>query len=312
MPPLYESFLERNPEEIRAAIRDYRASHSLDDLFGQIAQFAVLSYAPSQHGKHAMIACLSAHEIGASDELLTQCAIYAAASRQPWSEPPIDTPPEPSGRGDLDELREAIAGSDHLRGERWLTRRLADGKRDYFTAATDDFEDFGHKLIVAAAAWKLAAMFPPAARFATLRVGIREMTAYHGERYEEEGVALDTETLLERLIAEMVADQGGIVTAHQIFVLDAALQTEDDFVILRVRDYLTSVCGPASAGQTHDRLKPILTPYLLARDYGALLKSHAVAKRLRPRFPNLDFDGMLAAAQYNLEHAPSFEEFSFA
>jgi hypothetical protein len=39
---------------------------------------------------------------------------------------------------------------------------------------------------------------------------------------------------------------------------------------------------------------------------------HAVAKRLRQRFPQIQTDRMVAAAQYNLEHAPSFEEFSFA
>ena len=64
-----------------------------------------------------------------------------------------------------------------------------------------------------------------------------------------------------------------------------------------------------------DRLKPVPTQvpiYRLARDYGALLEMHAVARRLRALFPALNADRMLAAAQYNLDHAPSFEEFSFA
>jgi hypothetical protein len=45
--------------------------------------------------------------------------------------------------------------------------------------------------------------------------------------------------------------------------------------------------------------------YRLARDYGAYLKSFSVARRLGD-------DRIIAAAKYNLDHAPSFEEFSFA
>lgn len=312
---LYQSFLERDVAAIRGAIGEFRKTHSTEELFAQIARFAVLAYAPSQHAKHAVIACLSAYEIGATDDLLAECAIYSAMSRQPWSEPPITDPPEPSDNGGLDELREAIAAGDRLRGERWLARRLDDPRPEYFLAASDDFEDIGHKLVVAQTAWKLASLFPDSARFATLRLGIWEMTAYRGERYGEQGVALDAETLLTRLIDAMIEQQGEIVSAHAIFLLDAALQTEDADVIRRVRDYLTEygpVDGPASAGQHPGRLKAVLTPYTLARDYGALLEAHAVAKRLRTRFPHLDVDGMIAAAEYNLEHAPSFEEFSFA
>ena len=52
--------------------------------------------------------------------------------------------------------------------------------------------------------------------------------------------------------------------------------------------------------------------YRLARDCGELLKSFAVARRLRARFPDLDLSRITAAARYNLEHGVSFEEFSFA
>lgn len=308
---LYEPLLERDVAGIRHAIAEFRKTHTLDELFAEVARFAVLAYAPSQHGKHSVIACLSAHELGATDELLTECAIYAALARQPWSEPPITDPPDAADRGDLDELRDAIAEGDRLRGERWLAKRLDDPRPDYFLAAADDFEDLGHKIVMAATVWKLASLFPARARFAALRLGIWEMTSYRGARYEEQGVALDAETLMAQLVDSMVAQRGDIVSAHAIFLLDAALQTEDATVIRRVRDYL-SVYGPASAAQTHDRLTPALTPYTLARDYGAYLKAHAVAKRLRTRFPQVNFDGMLAAAAYNLEHAPSFEEFSFA
>ena len=313
---LEEPLLERDVPAIRAAIRAFRASHTPQDIFDAVTRFAVLAYAPSQHSKHALIACASAHELGAPEDLVTECAIYASGARQPWSEPPIGDPPplDDDQRGDVGELREAIDGRDRLRAERWLAKRLDDPKSDLFLVASDSFDDLGHKLIVAATAWKLASLFDPRVRFVTLRVAMWEMTAYGGERYEEQGVALDAETLFGRLIENMVASQGDIVSAHAVFLLDAALQCEEEVVIRRVRDYLTSLSGEsasskkAQAGAAALRAKP----YALARDYGAFLKAHAVAKRWRSRFPSVDFDAMLAAAAYNLEHAASFEEFSFA
>jgi hypothetical protein len=78
---------------------------------------------------------------------------------------------------------------------------------------------------------------------------------------------------------------------------------------------LSGVAAGFARPDGQDRLKPVPTQvsiYRLARDYGALLEMHAVARRLRSLFPGLNTDRMLAAAQYNLDHAPSFEEFSFA
>lgn len=294
---LYEPLLERDENGIRTAIREFRRDHSSQELFENIARFAVLAYAPSQHAKHAMMSCLSAWEIRDAagdrfDELLTECAIYAATSRQPWSEPPITDPPalEKDQRSDIEELRESVASLDRLRGERWLAKRYRDPDfaHDYFTVATDDFEDLGHKLIVAVAAWKLAKLFPP---FPTLRTGLWEMTAYRGSA---------PSPVKGDVIANMIENRGDIESAHAVFLYDAAMQTGDEEIMRRVG------VGPALAGP--DRLKPVRTPlpiYRLARDYGAYLKSCAVARRLGD-------DRIIAAAKYNLDHAASFEEFSFA
>ena len=308
---LYDPLLERDVDGIRAATREYRRDHTSDELFQAVARFALLAYSPSQHGKHAVISCLSAHELRGEageryDDLLTECAIYAASARQPWSEPPITDPPALDG-DEPDEPR--------LRAERWLARRLdaRDFAHEYFTAAAEDFEDYGHKLIVAVTAWKLASIFGQQGRYASLRIGVWEMTAYHGQRYEERGNALDTEPLLERLIDQLYANGGDIISAHAIFLLDAALQAGDERVLVRVRDYLSGAAGFSPPNRPIGGLKAAAPPiYRFARDYGALLEMHAVAKRLRALFPALNTDRMLAAAQYNLDHAPSFEEFSFA
>jgi hypothetical protein len=306
---LYEPLIERNIAAIPDAIRAFRDEHGSDETFLAVARFAVLAYAPSQHAKHALLSCLAAHDLRERDyfdDLVVECAIYAAASRQPWSEPPILDPPP------VDDVPATF--DDRISAERWLAARMHDPNlaRDYFRVATRDFEDLGHKLIVSAAAWRLASILGEQGRYATLRVGVWEDVAYSGPQYEERGTALDERVLLERLIDQMVNERGSIESAHAVFLFDAALETGTS---KRVCDYLTDAAtsqrrpgfSPAAG------LKPGLRPiYRLARDYAECLKAHAVARRLRARFPDAAVDRIVAAAHDNLEHAPSFEEWSFA
>jgi hypothetical protein len=243
-----------------------------------------------------MIACVSAWDVRDEagdrwDELLTECAIYAAASRQPWSEPPMSDPPalEAGQRGDIDELREAVASGDRLRGERWLARRYRDRDflRDFFTVASDDFEDLGHKLIVAVNAWRFSQIFPP---YPTLRMAIWEMTSYRGDARSP---------VTDGVVEKMIANHGDIESAHAVFLYDAALQTGDAEILRRVGVEDRQSCLSGQAGL------PVLHSYRLARDCGAYLKSFAVAKRLGDA-------RIVEAAKYNLDHAPSLEDFSFA
>jgi len=297
---LYDPFIERDVPGIRAAIAAFRREHSSHDLFLAVARFAVLAYAPSQHAKHALIACLSAYAVRDQlgdrwDELLVECAIYAAQSRQPWSEPPILDPPalESDQRGDIEELRAAVDTADRLRAERWLAKRIddVDLAHDYFTVAADDFEDLGHKLIVANAAWRLAGILGEKGRFATLRIGVWEMAAYKGERYEERGDAMEREELL----AKLVANASDIESMHRVFLLMAA----PDVVEPRVRDYLTR-SEPGGTGE--GACPPLDTPiYPLAKDYGAYLKSWSIG-----------IEQLKQAAKANLDEGPSFDEWSFA
>jgi hypothetical protein len=288
----YEPLLERDESGIRTAILEFRRSHSSEELFTAVARFAVLAYAPSQHAKHAVISCRSAWDIREElgdrfDDVLTECAIYAAGSRQPWSEPPITDPPaiDADQRGDVDELRECVATGDRLRAERWLAKRYRDPDflRDYFTVASDDYEDLGHKLIVAVTASKLASIFGEQGAFGALRIGVWEMTAYRGNSRPPGG----------DVIANMIANRGEIESAHAVWQHDAFRQSRVPSPESQAFD---------SGLGTRDFPHPV---YRLARDYGAYLKSFSVAKRLNePR--------IIAAAKYNLDHASSFEEFSFA
>ena len=301
---LYEPFIERNLNAIPAAVRAYRDEHGADETFLAVARFAVLAYAPSQHAKHALLCCLAVHDlreiaVDVFDDLVTECAIYAASSRQPWSEPPMLTPPP------VEDV--PVVFDDRVSAERWLAARLDSPslERDYFEAATDDFEDFGHKLIISVAAWRLSTILGEHGRYATLRLGLWEDSAYGGPRYEEKGVVVAD--LRERLIARMVAEEGSLESAHAVFLFDAAMQAPE-FVRKRVFDYLSNVATSRSAGPSFDGLKPVATSvpvYRFARDLGECVIAHAVARRLNA--PEI-----IAAAQYNLEHAPSLEEWSLA
>jgi hypothetical protein len=86
----------------------------------------------------------------------------------------------------------------------------------------------------------------------------------------------------------MIANRGDIESAHAVFHYDARLS-------------VAQAIPPSRAGKIAGTI-PI---YRLARDYGAYLKSFSVAQRLGD-------DRIITAAKYNLDHAPSFEEFSFA
>ena len=75
-------------------------------------------------------------------------------SRQPWSEPPMLDPPaiEADQRGDVDELasRGRRRRIDCAPSAGWRSAStIPIFARDYFAVASDDFEDLGHKLIVA-------------------------------------------------------------------------------------------------------------------------------------------------------------------
>lgn len=292
---LYEPLIARDLEGIPPAVRAFRAGATSEELFLALARFTVLSYAPSQHAKHAVLAALSAWELREEagerwDELLIECAHYAASSRQPWSEPPLLSPPELdafAGSG-IEELRAACEAQDRLRAERWLARRLDDVTlaSDLLAVAAEDASDFGHKLIVTNAALKLVPILGDQGKYVTLRMAVWEMTAYRGETRAPR--AEDLHRLIERCIAE----QGTLESAHAVFHFDAALERGSPSVAPRA-----AIAPPV---------------YRLGRDLGAALKAHAVAKRLRVRFPEADIDGFVAAVQHNLEHGPSLEEWSFA
>jgi hypothetical protein len=302
---LYEPLIERDLAAIPAAVRTFRQSNSSNDLFLAVARFAVLAFAPSQHSKHALLATLAAHELRDDygdrwDDLLCECARYAAESRQPWSEPPILDPPaiDADQPRDVEALRAAALARDRLAGERWLAARLDDDDllHDLLVVATDDFEDFGHKLIVTTAAWKLASILGEKGRYAALRVATWEIIADGGVIPSRADGEESGRGLYETLVQNTIAENGSLESMHAVFLYHAAKDTP---VFAHVCSYLSSL--PMKSGGAD--LPRAETPpiYRLARDYGQCLNAFALRD---PR--------VAAAAAYNLEHGPSFADWSFA
>lgn len=195
---LYEPLIERDLDAIPAAARAFADEHSTDELFVAVARFAVLAYAPSQHSKRAVMACRAAYELGATFELIVECARYAAESRPPWSEPPILDPPEPL-EGPLDL-------SDRLRAERWLAGHLNDVD-ELFTVAGDD------ALLMLDTALALIPVLGEKGRFALLRMPIVELTAAPQVKSPDEP--------LNVLLDRVVQSRGAVDEVQRVFVYAA-------------------------------------------------------------------------------------------
>jgi len=280
---LYEPLIERDLDAFPAVAHAFLESHSPDDLWLAIARFAVLAYAPSQHGKRAVMACLAAHDV--RDELgdrwiemVIACARYAAESRQPWSEPPILDPPE-SASGDVEELRTAMRDGDHKRAERWLAARLDDAERV--------LRDFAHcdALLMLETAAGLLPLLGEKGRYALLRMPVWELIAAPNAR--------DDATPLDTLLARAVESKGSPDAVTAVFYANVG------------RGFSPPL--PGGGG-----LKPRPTfqpePYDLARDYAQTLIAHSYARRLSAEHAQK----LLHAVHDNLQHGDSFADWSLA
>ncbi|MCU1244746.1 MAG: hypothetical protein JWN02_656 [Acidobacteria bacterium] len=301
---LYAPLIERETGAFPAVARAFLAEHGDEALFLAAARFAVLAYSPSQHGKHAVLACLAAYQLREElgprfADLSIECAIYAAQSRQPWSEPPILTPP-PLGtaqRGEARELREAIAARDRLRAERWLAARLDDPElpRDLFAVAAEEVE--GDSLSVSVAAWSLVPILGEKGKYATLRLAVWECAAAGPPPSPPLPAPPLDRAAAERLITRYAAERGAVVAALPLFVLDVRLEAAEILGASR--------SAPPLQAQADD-----VPVYRLARDYATCLRMHALAKRMRTRLPGIDMAPALAAARANLDSGPSFADWA--
>lgn len=326
---LYEPMLERDLDGTRSRAVDFAREHGPVDLFHAVSRFAALAFNPSQHGRHAFLATLSAWDLREACgerwvEMLAECAVYVAEGRLPWSAAPLlEAPPlEEQDRIDREGIRTALRERDRDLALRWLGARasrpgLID---DFFDAATADLGDDGHPLIVSVAAWKLSLLQDSHPSFAALRPAAEEWTA---KRESEEPVSGDGSGTIRSIVTETidrVAGRGGDPESfHDLALLDAALEAAElgapDAVVQRAvlvaAARARSRPEPAERVELDERGAGPVPIYPLARDWGALLKAYAIAGRMERRFPSTPGSRLIAAAEYNLRTS-SFDQWSFA
>ena len=299
---LYEPLIERDLDAIPEAVREFRSQHSSDELFLALARFAILAYAPSLHGKHSVIAALSAHEARDRfgdqwDELLIEVARYAAETRQPWSEPPILEPPSIglNQPADISALRDAMAGRNRHAAERWLAARVGDAEEDLLTVAADSFEDGGMTFLLVDAVIKLSRILGEKGKYAALRVAAWDLVSGIPRPWRR---SRSLSTAAARpphsgLVKNAIAEKGSIESVHAVLLYHAAEGND------RVFDYLSSL----ELKSTNEELpratgRPI---YRLARDYGQHLRAFAIGD-----------EQLQSATKYNLDHGESVADWSFA
>jgi hypothetical protein len=212
-----------------------------------VVRFAVLAYAPSQHLKHAVLCARAAYDVRQEMgerwvDLLSECARYAAESRQPWSEPPLLEPPhvDPGQPRTAGELGAAIAAGDRLRAERWLAMRVddLDLEGDLRSLATGD------ALLMTDAALALIPVLGEKGKYALLRMPVWEMAANPPEPA--------VETPLDVLIARAIEEKGSIDSVRAVLVSEVERR--------------------APARQTAGGLKPAAHSVYHRRDYGHTLR----------------------------------------
>lgn len=310
---LYEPLIERELEAIPAAVRQFRETHSSEELFLAVARFSVLAYAPSMHSKHALLACLSAwdvrEEAGARfDEIMIECARYAAESRRPWSEPPLlDAPRVEVGPAGVDALRAALDNHDLREAEAWLARRYEDEDvvSDLVSLACERPGELGHSVIVTNALSRLIPILGGKGMYALLRVALWELLAADPEPGSTAMGAADDERLLTALIERAAAERGSIESMHAVFLFDAA---QSAGVLDRFRERLAGLAGGTTARTSQVDSLPDLPVYELARDYGSCLEAHAIAARRK----HAALPILLEAAHRNLREGESFAAWSLA
>lgn len=261
-------------------------AQTLDSLI----RFAVLAFAPSEHGRAALLSIAAAstiHDVVAdAPALLERCAIYVADTRAPWSEPPIGDPPalDDDQRDDGVEIAAAIATKDRLRGERWLAKVLTrdDVMSRYFEAASragDSLLSFP----VAVALWKIASSAPPFARFAILRDAVADWTQPSSSEMNTEGSS-SWENVLPRAIESLQHGASGIIAVQRIVALESAAFVERELSLAdAARRIAWNVAATLDdAEERREGAAPANTPepvYPLARDYGGYLQLFAIRRR---------------------------------
>lgn len=315
---LLEPLLERDEDAIRAAIGTLVQAGELSAVADAVLQFALLAHAPSLHARSALLAVVASRGIAlpdaAREALLCELAIYSAATRRPWSEPPIFEEPRAIGDSSDAVVLDAIDAGDRETVEAWLAalRNAPQFRARLAAGAVAALSRNAESVVVTAACESLLGDVDVHAEPAILRVIASEWTAADAaasSNREERG-------RLASLLAERsVASGGDVFVSRSLLQLDAAMQLRAWGAADAATRAVASIEVPAvddAASQnaaSHSSGPPV---YRLARDFASWLLLTRAAPRLVAEFPSTDFDRVLAAAEENAKHGAAYEEWSLA
>ena len=301
---LYAAMLQRELDEVRELSAAWVARGEHRELFDAVSRFTALSFNPSQHGKHALLAAVAAGELREWlgerwGPVLIECAVYAASGRLPWSEAPMFEPPavDPGLDATRESIRNAVAARDLAAAERWLAAKLGESTlaADYFQAAREAPGEMGGPLITAVACWKLSEAQDRHPSWPALRPALVEWCSSPRGASLPPSDDRDPGERAMAITARLEAERGSIEVLHELLSLDADLETR-------------RILSGAPAAILEVEVKDPVYP--LARDFAAYLLAHPVAGRLGARFPQVDPKTILDACRYNLDNS-SWEEWSF-
>lgn len=321
MQQLYEALLTREQDQLRTLVENLCRTEGSREALDYVLRFAVLAFSPTLHSRGAVYASLAAldllDELPEPSRVIIECATYAAETRLPWSEAPITDPPEVKGidAANPRHLDVAIRSRDLRAAERWLAAAIEEDAPavEFFDAAARFAGEEGFGFTTAAAAWRIAS-YAPAARFVSLRTALLEWVR---TREQSSQARAESPAVTPRQVIDLyVMHEGKIDLFSPLLVLDAALMAEA--VTGKSGRYSPIVDRYAIPvewrhGSPTDRAWSIGDlAYRYSRDYATFLLSVPISARLERELPECGAERIPGAAQYNLEYAETYEEWSFA
>jgi hypothetical protein len=320
--PLFEAMLYRDRDAIASGIVAALADGGVDALFKDLIRFAVLAFAPSEHGKAALLAVVAGSEIAnALDDsatLVRHCAEYQADTRTPWSEPPIGDPPalEASQRDDFQEIEEAIIHGDRLRGERWLAANLErnDLAERFFSAAIAASGESLLTIPVAVALWKIASSVPDHVRFSILRNAVNDWTQHPHEMRKSATSELLWSDELKRLSVDVARRGGSLLELQRLIALGSLHELEEAAGGEVARGAASAIMAEREEETSAEMVSAAEPPpplYTLARDYATYL----ILYRMRPQLAGaagVDAANAILNAAWSEMQKENFEAWTMA
>lgn len=305
---LLEPLLVRDDEGIASSVSAQISEAGFPSALAQVAQFAILAYAPDQRARAAL---LSLEALGViADRLpaelrslqLIEMARMSADARRPWSEAPITTAPVTTTADARDDaLQRAVIQRDRLAVERWIAHNCTSetfaGR--FFRCAARITDEEASPLRIAACAWRLADAVPDPYRFGVLRLAAVEWTAGH-QWLDDQGFgadakpAHDASSIAGELISRYVDSEEPLLSFVAVEAFDAsqfafAMASRTTPSGLSSRATIASVQRPGTRFLSDLRHSPL-------DDYGTAVRALGIAQRRSTEWNRESLDAMCAAA----------------